>query len=326
MPFGIYFIFTTYRAYASLLGVKGDILGTLAGIMNIIGSTCNPIWAFCADRYGFQKIMKIISVFVIILPIYFIIFMDNKIFYVIGLYISCIFRGGVISCITPHIMNIFGLRYYLTLGGFGSLFNQLANFIIAMISILISLSREEYDELVTPYRIVSFIGVIIAVLGYILVFYETDEKFKFDEEENITPKEEETIKEKENKEINEKENINKNEEKKDNEKIEVNADNNENKHQKENEENNKNKENIDESKDKESQEENKDKENEEDINKEKVEEKNKKKKEEENLNEKEEDDKKEDNEKNKLQKHEENENKEIIVDDKQNNQDEKTIN
>ena len=138
--------------------MKGDILGTLAGIMNIIGSTCNPIWAFCADRYGFQKIMKIISVFVIILPIYFIIFMDNKlfyvidkIFYVIGLYISCIFRGGVISCITPHIMNIFGLRYYLTLGGFGSLFNQLAKFIIAMISILISLSREEYDELVIIY-------------------------------------------------------------------------------------------------------------------------------------------------------------------------------
>ena len=178
--------------------------------MNIIGSTYNPIWAFCADKFGFQKIKKIISIFIIILPLYFIIFMNNKFFYVIGLYLSCIFRGGVMSCITPHIMNIFGLRYYLTLGGFGRLFNEIANFIIAMLSILISLSREEYYQLVTPYRIISFIGVIIAVLGYILVFYETDEKFKFDEEEEIIPsKEEEKIEEKDNKEINAEENINK---------------------------------------------------------------------------------------------------------------------
>ena len=189
MPFGLFFIFATCRAYSSLLGVNGSIVGTLAGFMNIIGSVSNPIWAFCTDKYGFQRIMKIVSISMIALPVYFFIFMDNKIFYVIGLYVSCAFRGGVISSITPHIMQIFGLRYYLTLGGFVRLFNQLFSFLIAMLSIIISIWNNNYKELLKPYRIVCIVGIIIAIFGFILVFYETDEKFNFDDEEKDQQKE-----------------------------------------------------------------------------------------------------------------------------------------
>ena len=214
MPLGIYFVFATNRAYCSLLGVDGNVVGTLAGTMNIIGSLCNPIWAFYTDKFGFQKIMKIIYFFIIIVTIYFVIFMKSQIFYVIGLYISCIFRGGVLSCITPHIMHIYGLKYYLTLGGYGRLFNQLFTFIIAMISIIISIFRKTMDELATPYRIICSIGVIFSILGFILVFYENDEKFKFDdddEEEKEGKKEEKQPKE--NEEKNEKNNIDNNDEK-----------------------------------------------------------------------------------------------------------------
>ena len=105
MPLGLYFLFDTNRAYCSLLGVDGNVVGILAGTMNIIGSLCNPIWAFYTDKYGFQPIMKIIFFFIIIVTIYFVIFMESQIFYVIGLYFSSIFRGGIISCITPHIMQ-----------------------------------------------------------------------------------------------------------------------------------------------------------------------------------------------------------------------------
>ena len=66
MPFGLYFIFAVCRAYASMLGVNGEVVGTLAGVMNIIGSILNPVWAFFGDKYGFQPVMKIISIFVIV--------------------------------------------------------------------------------------------------------------------------------------------------------------------------------------------------------------------------------------------------------------------
>lgn len=208
MPLGLYFVFATNRAYCSLLGVDGDVVGTLAGTMNIIGSLCNPIWAFYTDKFGFQPVMKIIYFFIIIVTIYFVIFMKSQVFYVIGLYISCVFRGGVLSCITPHIMHIYGLKYYLTLGGYGKLFNQLSSFLIAMISIIISIFKKTKDELATPYRIICSIGVVFSIVGFILVYFENDEKFKFDDDEE----EEKDVQklEKQPKENNEEKNENKN--------------------------------------------------------------------------------------------------------------------
>ena len=218
MPFGILFIFATSRAYSSLLGVNGDIVGTLAGTMNIIGSTCNPIWAFCCDKFGFQPITKIITIFIIIFNCYFIIFLNNKYFYVIGLYISCIFRGGVMACITPHVMQIYGLKYYLLLGGFLGLFNALFNFMIAMISAVLSIWYHTAENLLFPYRIVCAVGIIVAIIGLVFVYQENDTQFRFDDEKEEETKEENKIKEKEETSNEVKE---KNEDNKDSEEIKV---------------------------------------------------------------------------------------------------------
>ena len=214
MPFGVLFVFATSRAYSSLLGVSGDIVGTLAGTMNIIGSTCNPIWAFCCDKFGFQPITKIITIFIIIFNCYFIIFLNNKYFYVIGLYISCIFRGGVMACITPHVMQIYGLKYYLLLGGFLGLFNALFNFMIAMISAVLSIWYHNAENLLFPYRIVCVVGIIVAIIGLVFVYQENDTQFKFDDEKEEETKEENKIKEKEENpnEVKEKNEDNKNSE------------------------------------------------------------------------------------------------------------------
>ena len=78
-----------------MLEVDGEIIGILAGSTNILSCVTNPIWAFCVDKFGFKPVMIIISSSTIILSIYFCIFMDNKLFYIIGLYFSDVLRGGV---------------------------------------------------------------------------------------------------------------------------------------------------------------------------------------------------------------------------------------
>ena len=186
---------------------------------------------FCFDKFGFQKIMKIITIFIIIFDCYFIIFLNPTYpyVYVAGLYISCIFRGGVMACITPHVMQIYGLKYYLLLGGFLGLFNALCNFMIAMISAIISIWYHNSSELLLPYRIVCGIGVIFAIIGLVFVFQEDDTKFRFDDEKEEETKEENKIKEKGEKseeetsnEVKEKNEDNKNTEKKKLEKMKKN--------------------------------------------------------------------------------------------------------
>lgn len=184
MPFVIWFEGATSRPYSAMIGVKGEIIGILAGSMNILGCLTNPIWAFCVDKFGFRPIMIVISSLTILLSIYFCIFMENPFFYVIGLYISTVLRGGIISSLIPHLMQIFGLRYFLVLGGLGRLFTQIFSFGAAAVSIGISIFKKTPQELLMPYRIVNLVGTGFAIFGLILVFFENDEKFNFEDEEN----------------------------------------------------------------------------------------------------------------------------------------------
>ena len=184
IPFTIWFISSTSRPYSSLLGVDGKVIGVLAGSMNILGCITNPIWAFSVDKLGFKPIMITISSSTIALSIYFFVFMNNKLFYVIGLFLSCVLRGGFISSLVPHFMQIFGLKYFLTLGGLGRLFTQVFSFGAASVSIIISIFYSKQEELVLPYRIVMLCGASCSIFGLILSFFENDDKFKFEDEEN----------------------------------------------------------------------------------------------------------------------------------------------
>ena len=155
----------------------------MSGSMSVLGCITNPIWAFSVDKFGFQPIAIIFSSLTILLSIYFCVFMKNEIFYVIGIYISSIIRGGIISSLVPHIMQIFGLRYFLIIGGFGRLFMQLLSFSAGVVSIVISIFVKG-PSLAFPYRIVCIVACGFAIFGLILSFYENDDKFKFDDEED----------------------------------------------------------------------------------------------------------------------------------------------
>ena len=180
MPFLAYFLNSTYRAYAPMIGINKDLVSYLSMIINGLSSLTGLIWAFIFDKYGFQIIIKIMSIICIIESIYFIIFIDNWILYFIGLIINTsISRIGMMSVINPHIMNVFGFKNYLIIGGFTRLFNQLNSFFSALTSVLISLKYKTGKELKIPYIIVSSVGLIFACIGFILSFQENDEKFKF---------------------------------------------------------------------------------------------------------------------------------------------------
>ena len=108
------------------------------------------------------------------------------------------------ACITPHVMQVYGFKYYLLLGGFLRLFNALFNFMIAMISTIISIWYHRAENLLFPYRIICVVGVILAIIGLVFVYQENDTKFRFDDE-----KEEKKSKEEIPNEVKEKNEFNK---------------------------------------------------------------------------------------------------------------------
>jgi len=152
----------------------------LPTIITALSSITGFIWALIFDKFGFQIIIKIMSILCIILSIYFSIFIDNKILYIIGLIISTsISRVGMMSIINPHIMQVYEFRNYLIIGGFARLFNQLSFFIAGLTSIILSFNFTNGDKLKTPYRIIAIIGILLSSIGLFLSFFENDDKFIF---------------------------------------------------------------------------------------------------------------------------------------------------
>ena len=181
-PFYIYFLQSSFRAYVVMLGVDTNIIFFLGSGLSLIGCILGPIWASLVDKFGFQPIMKIIGFICSGMSVYFYFFMGDKMFYTIGLIIAISALIGIMSALTPHLMQIYGMRYFLTIGGFAKLFNELSDFLAALTSIILSIFFKNADELLFPYQMVIAVGGVLSIIGLILTFYENDEEFVFGEE------------------------------------------------------------------------------------------------------------------------------------------------
>ena len=181
-PFYIYFLQSSFRAYVVMLGVDTNIIFFLGSGLSLIGCILGPIWASLVDKFGFQPIMKIIGFICSGMSVYFYFFMGDKMFYTIGLIIAISALIGIMSALTPHLMQIYGMRYFLTIGGFAKLFNELSDFLAALTSIILSIFFKNADELLFPYQMVIAVDGVLSIIGLILTFYENDEEFVFGEE------------------------------------------------------------------------------------------------------------------------------------------------
>jgi len=182
IPFWISFINTSYRAYVVMLGVDQDSIVYLASGIAFGGFILSPIWALFVDVFGFKPIMMVIGFISSGMSIYFYKYMEDKFFYVVGVIIVNIVFFGVMSSVYPHLMHVYGITYFLTIGGFARLFNDLSVFIAAFISILISVYNQMPNELVRPYKNMVLAGGCLSVVGLVLIFFENDEKFDYGDE------------------------------------------------------------------------------------------------------------------------------------------------
>ena len=101
--------------------------------------------------------------------------------------------SGFSASINPHIMEIFTIKYTLEIGGFISFFAQITSIICSILSFIVSFYYTTGEELKTPYRVIYIIGTILSGIGFILNYYESGEKFNFDDDNDKQDNEEHKI-------------------------------------------------------------------------------------------------------------------------------------
>jgi len=101
--------------------------------------------------------------------------------------------SGFSASINPHIMEIFTIKYTLEIGGLIGFFSGLNSIICSILSFIVSFYYTTGEELKTPYKVIYIIGTILSGIGFILNYYESGEKFNFDDNNDKKESEEQKI-------------------------------------------------------------------------------------------------------------------------------------
>ena len=181
LTFYAHFIQFTFRDYftdyLNNISIMIDFYLNNIFITTIVGA----IWATLVDRYGLRPIMKIIGIVISAMSIIFVIGFPISFF--IGLIFIFLAFFGIMPAMIVHLMNIYGIRYFLIIGGFANLFNGLSFFSVNLFYYIFKIYQKKNQDLIILYRILGVVGGVFGVIGLILIYYENDDKF-FNGDEN----------------------------------------------------------------------------------------------------------------------------------------------
>ena len=185
VSFLIRFVLLTFRTFGALIGMSGETFKYLGIIISLSIIIFTPIWGYLVDKFGAKIILKITSFLCFISGVFLSLTINYTSIFSLFIAICIIILSGFMSAIRPYSMEIFSIKYTIEIGGLILFFPGLSGIICTIISFIVSFYYTTGEELKTPYRVIYIIGSILGLIGFILNYCESGEKFNFDEEEVI---------------------------------------------------------------------------------------------------------------------------------------------
>ena len=177
--FGMGFALSTFRVYGALISINGTLMQYAPMIFGASLIIFGPVWGYINDKFQSFKLVKIICLCFIFVSVMLSLFIQSNIIYIICLFIGSIFNTGINSLMRPYIMKIYGMKYFIEIGGVITICVGIINIFKGLLSFLISLYYHTGKELQVPYRIIFIIGIGLNILAYILALSEKEEEFVY---------------------------------------------------------------------------------------------------------------------------------------------------
>ena len=183
-PFAINFSMNTFRVYGALMSFNGSIMqyfGLLSSLSVII---FGPIWGIINDSFPYHIIIKIIVGGTITHSILLTLFIKSNIIYTICTFTGPVFFCGLANITQPHIIQVYGIDYFIELEGLVRLMGGVKNIVQILILYVISKNFEGGPELQVPYRIIYGFSIFVCFLCYYFSSREGDDEFDYKVQEN----------------------------------------------------------------------------------------------------------------------------------------------
>ena len=185
ITFSFSFILGTGRTFGALIGINGTSLQYLmllqSGALILIG----PILGFISDKKGPLPLVRISAVICMIPGILLTFFTDKTPIFISSFVISILGLICGLIGFAPFMMEIYGIQESVIIGGAINVFAKISE-IISTVSAFVISQLYTKDEIIKPYKIMYLSGAICCGISFVLLLFENDKKFVYDEDkENL---------------------------------------------------------------------------------------------------------------------------------------------
>ena len=187
--FSIDFSESTFRVYGALVSFNGTIIQYSSLLIGLAYIIFEPLWGIIYDKFSFNITIKIICICSIIHSAILSIFIQSNLIYFICILIGSIIISGFNTVFQSYMMKIYGMKYFLEIGGILGITSSIFNIFKAILSFLVSKYYNTGNELQIPYRIIYIVGIFLAISGFCFGMKENDNGFVYpfniSEEDNL---------------------------------------------------------------------------------------------------------------------------------------------
>ena len=185
ITFSFSFILGTGRTFGALIGINGTSLQYLmllqSGALILIG----PILGFISDKKGPLPLVRISAVICMIPGILLTFFTDKTPIFISSFVISILGLICGLIGFAPYMMEIYGIQESVIIGGAINVFAKISE-IISTVSAFVISQLYTKDEIIKPYKIMYLSGAICCGISFVLLLFENDKKFVYEEDkENL---------------------------------------------------------------------------------------------------------------------------------------------
>ena len=141
-------------------------------IMNVICCITAPIWGFIYDKLEFQKALMLVNCLSMLNSILIKVTSKNIISYAFSIIFNGNLNTGSFTMIYPHVSRVFGFKYAGEMYGIVVLSTGISSLIASLLLHVFGI-KEDYSSCFNVF----YIGSGLNLIGILLAFFETDEKF-----------------------------------------------------------------------------------------------------------------------------------------------------
>ena len=150
-----------------------QLIGTINFIMTSIGT---PFFGFLSDKIPFRVLYTFIAAITSVVGFGFCYSFNSENLFMVMVCGMNFILGGYIAVLPPHYMKVFGMKYYVEVGGVVGFANVIMGPICSLFAYFV---ENGVEDKIFAYRIIFITGAAMNIVSLVIGMFESDEEFDY---------------------------------------------------------------------------------------------------------------------------------------------------